>query len=308
MEYQKCELLWTNERDGKNMSIIMCFQESAIDGTTISYNFPIINGNLSKSNKNISIKNNKSEVLLNNSLNITPSFSPSSVFVPIISPSVFPSVVPSVAPSVVPSVVPSVAPSVVPSAVPSTVPSMVPSTVPSVVPSTVPSVSSKNEIASINNTTAIPQLIILNSNTTMNKTDYLDKKVESNGEIITLSIVSTMSVLLFIIFGILIIKRKKKRVLPCTDKNNEMVKKEPKQPKRIDTKPNDYLIEVLTDNPPSPKEEVAPKLPPRINNIERIKEINRKLKVLRALKKQPSNMPLNTDKNTQLVDNSSIGE
>jgi signal transduction histidine kinase len=142
----------------------------------------------------------------------------------------------------------------------------------------------------------------------VNKTNYLDKKVESNGEIITISIVSIMSVLLFIIFGILIIKRKKKRVLPCTDKNNEMVKKEPKQPKRIDTKPNDYLIEVLTDNPPSPKEEVAPKLPPRINNIERIKEINRKLRVLRALKKQPSNMPLNTDKNTQLVDNSSIGE
>ena len=303
MEYQKCELLWTNERDGKNMSIIMCFQESPIDGTTISYNFPIINANLSKSNKNVSIKNNISEVLLNNSSNISdkniiPSFSPSPFLVPINSPSVVPSTAPSTVPSVVPSVVPSLAPSVVPSITPSIIHSVIPSTA----PSKVPSVSSQNEIASINNNTETPELIILNSTTSVNKTNYLDKKVESNGEIITIFIVSTMSVLLFIIFGILIIKRKKKRVLPCT------VKKEPKQPKRIDTKPNDYLIEVLTDNPPSPKEEIAPKLPPRINNIERIKEINRKLRVLRALKKQPSNMPLNTDKNTQLVDNSSIGE
>lgn len=293
MEYQKCELLWTNERDGKNMSIIMCFQESAIDGTTISYNFPLINGNLSKSNKNVSIKNNISEVLLNNSLNITHSFSPSPFLVPIISSSTVPSVVPSTVPIKVPSTIPSVVPSVVPS--------VTPSTVPSGSPSVAPSTSSQNEIASINNTTETPELIMLNSNTSVNKTNYLDKKVESNGEIITISIVSTISVL-FIIFGILIIKRKKRRVLPCT------VKKELKQPKRIDTKPTDYLIEVLTDNPPSPKEEVAPKLPPRINNINRIKEINRKLRVLRALKKQPSNMPLNTDKNALLVDNSSIGE
>lgn len=294
MEYQKCELLWTNERGGKNMSIIMCFQESAIGGTTISYNFPFINGNLSKSNKNVSIKNNISEVLLNNSLNITHSFSPSPFLVPIISSSTVPSVVPSVTPSTVPIKVPSTIPSVVPS--------VTPSTVPSGSPSVAPSTSSQNKLVSINNTTETPELIMLNSNTSVNKTNYLDKKVESNGEIITISIVSTISVLLFIIFGILIIKRKKRRVLPCT------VKKELKQPKRIDTKPTDYLIEVLTDNPPSPKEEVAPKLPPRINNINRIKEINRKLRVLRALKKQPSNMPLNTDKNALLVDNSSIGE
>ena len=85
----------------------------------------------------------------------------------------------------------------------------------------------------------------------------------------------------------MIVKRKKNRVMPCADKKGEMVKKEsklPKNPKRINTKPKDYLIEILTENPPSPTAEKVPELPPRIRNIKRIMEINRKLKVLRALK------------------------
>ena len=305
MNYPMCEILWTNEKDGKNMSIIMCLQDST--DNTIFFNLPNLTNN-------ISLNSNKTNI---SSFSPSPSIIPTvisselSSLNPSISPSLYssnsPSVnsnfdskiivskVPSINPNHQSSLSPSVAPSKAPSQFPIIYPSLSPSVAPSLFhpqsPSSVVNIPSSHSPSSISepetNTTAISQLIAFNNQSDTNTTNEHVKKIESDSDIITITLISSISFILFIIFGILIVKRKKNRVMPCADKKGEMVKKEsklPKNPKRINTKPKDYLIEILTENPPSPTAEKVPELPPRIRNIKRIMEINRKLKVLRALK------------------------
>ena len=279
----------------------MCFQDSS--DNTISFDLPILVKN-SSSNPN-KTKNNLS--YFSPSPSIIPSVISSelSSFNPSISPSQYssnsPSVnfnskttvsnVPSINPNLEPSLSPSQASSLSPSQAYSLSPSLVPNLNPSLSPSTVINMKSSHSPStksdSVTNTTAISQLIAFNNQSDTNTTNEHVKKIESDSDIITITLISSISFILFIIFGILIVKRKKNRVMPCADKKGEMVKKEsklPKNPKRINTKPKDYLIEILTENPPSPTAEKVPELPPRIRNIKRIMEINRKLKVLRALK------------------------
>jgi hypothetical protein len=309
MNYPRCEVLWTNEKDGKNMSIIMCFQDSS--DNTISFDLPILVKN-SSSNPN-KTKNNLSyfspspsiipSVISSELSSFNPSLSPSQYSsnspsvnfnskttvsnVPSINPNLEPSLSPSQSSSLSPSQVPNLSPSQSSSLSPSQVPNLSPSQSPSTVINIPSSDSPSTKSDSVTNTTAISQLIAFNNQSDSNTTNEQVKKIESDGDIITITLISSISFILFIIFGILIVKRKKNRVMPCADKKGEMVKKEskqPKHPKRINTKPKDYLIEILTENPPSPTAEKVPDLPPRIRNIKRIMEINRKLKVLRALK------------------------
>jgi len=226
---QVCEILWKKNENGKNMTLIMCIEESLINKTNNSVFFNEINRNLSKFNKNTSLENKTIDEHLKN---YTDNILINTTFI-----NVNASVIPSVSPSI---------------ATPSKAPSIEPSIEPSVIPLLSPSPYYKTEDVEI----VINEIDFLSpssnvSNEEQNYTNKVDKINSDDTSLIALLISGGLIGILLIIY-ILKKYRNSFSVAPCppvviTSKKKENYIKKANN----NNKPKDYILEILPGTPRS---------------------------------------------------------